>query len=110
MQIAKPVQIPKNTTLFFSVSCLDNGGHFSSVFKRALTGEHHGDLRGGLVASLDGFVIAHGAAGLKNSGNAFADPYIRGIAERKKASEIMTDPGRPARSALTLVSISSLSA
>ena len=54
------------------------------MLEGALTGEHHRDLRIGLVAGLDRFKITDRATGLKNGGNPLADADIGGVAEGEK--------------------------
>ena len=54
------------------------------MLKRSLSGKDHGNRWIRLVASLNAFVIAHGASGLDDAGDSLAYADVHAVAEREK--------------------------
>lgn len=55
------------------------------MLKGPLPRKHHGHLRAGLVHCLNHLMVAHGAAGLGNGGNAVRQCRVHAVAEGEKA-------------------------
>lgn len=72
------------------------------MLERTLAGEDHRHLRGGFVDGPDDFVVAEGAAGLRDGGHALRDAHVHAVAEGEEA---VGDEHRTGEAALGLLGV-----